>query len=885
MLKLYKLTVFVCVFAFATLTNAQDYETIIKGHLEANKSTLGVTDQDISGLTINDEIFSRKSTTTHVYAIQKINNIEVFNGGVNVAFKDGVIIHVASNLQKDIASRVNGVSPVLTPTQAAFQAATSLGLGNSNFSLTETISPNQFVLNQGGVSIDEVPVKLVYQPTEDNTLKLAWDLSIHTLDSKHWYSVRVDAFTGELLEQFDWILRCTYENHGHENISRTSNVENTTGFGFNKAEVANELLAGEQYKVYALPVESPNHGNGFRSLITEPQSDASPFGWHDINGADGAEFTITRGNNAWAFEDLDGQSDIGDSPDGGAELIFDFPIDLTLDGPAYTNAAVTNLFYWNNVIHDIFYEYGFDEESGNFQDNNYENGGIGEDYVFALSQDGSGLDNATFGTPPDGNNPVMRMFLWNRTGETGNLEVTAPADLAGDYGLTISTFSSLFPSLELPPLMGELVLVEDTDASGDPLDACDAVANAGDIDGKIAVIRRGSCTFVIKVEAAEAAGAIGVIIVNNVADDPINLGIGQDDETDATIPAGMISQADGDPLIAALQNGETITVNASRPRLIDGSFDNGIITHEYGHGISNRLTGGRLNTNCLNNAEQMGEGWSDYFGMMLTMRSGDTAEQGRGVGTFAINQPTTGNGIRPRPYSTDFAVNELTYATRATYSNNEPPHRTGHLWATMIWDMTWAFIDEYGFNSDLYNGERGNNIALQLVMDGLKLQPCNPGFVDGRDAILAAVEINTLIPEEDKDKARCTIWNVFANRGLGLSADQGNPDDRTDGTEAFDVPTNGDGSACLSLSVDEASIDSVFSIYPNPSNGEITVSVAGAFGEGQIRIYDINGREVYNKAATLEGNVSVSATGLSRGVYIMNIITDSSSVTSKLIIE
>jgi thiamine pyrophosphokinase len=127
MLKLYKLIVFVCVFAFATLTNAQDYETTIKDHLEANRSTLGITDQDISGLTISDEVFSRKSTTTHVYATQSINNIEVFNGNVNVAFKDGTIIHVASNLQKDIASRVNGVSPVLTPAQAASQAAASVG--------------------------------------------------------------------------------------------------------------------------------------------------------------------------------------------------------------------------------------------------------------------------------------------------------------------------------------------------------------------------------------------------------------------------------------------------------------------------------------------------------------------------------------------------------------------------------------------------------------------------------------------------------------------------------------------------------------------------------------------------------------------------------------
>ncbi|MEG2429795.1 MAG: phosphoribosylglycinamide synthetase C domain-containing protein, partial [Oscillospiraceae bacterium] len=50
----------------------------------------------------------------------------------------------------------------------------------------------------------------------------------------------------------------------------------------------------------------------------------------------------------------------------------------------------------------------------------------------------------------------------------------------------------------------------------------------------------------------------------------------------------------------------------------DGSLDNGIIAHEYGHGISNRLTGPISNANCLSNLEQMGEGWSDFFGLMIT---------------------------------------------------------------------------------------------------------------------------------------------------------------------------------------------------------------------------------------------------------------------------
>ncbi len=884
MLKLYKLTLFLCVFAFATSLNAQDYGTIIRDHLDANRSSLGITSQDISGLTVTDEVFSSKSETTHVYAHQKINNIPVFNGSVNVAFnKNGSIIHVASNLQQDIASRANATAPVLTPTQAASQAAIALGLGSSNFSLSQTLSSQEFVLTQGGVSLEEVPVKLVYQPTEENALKLAWDLSIHTLNAEHWYSVRVDALTGELLQKHDWVVSCTFESHNHKAV-KTEN-QGVSGFSMNQqAPVANELLAGEQYNVFPMPIESPNHGD--RSIVTDPQDlDASPFGWHDTNGAEGAEFTITRGNNVWAFEDIDGQSDIGESPDGGAELIFDFPLDDSQDASTFTEAATVNLFYWNNILHDVFYKYGFDEASGNFQTNNYGNGGSGNDFVFALAQDGSSTNNATFATPGDGQSGVMRMFLWTTSGEIPNLNIPSGSQ-EGDYPITSSTFSSIWP---VEGLTGDLALAMDDDASAesdDPLDICDAITNPGDLDGKIAVLRRGQCTFVTKVEAAEEAGAIAVIIVNNVPDAPINLGIGNGDTTTATIPAGMVTQAVGDAIIAALQNGEAINdVVINGARRIDGDLDNGIVGHEYGHGISNRLTGGRFNSGCLSNAEQMGEGWSDYVGLMLTMTADDTAEEGRGVGTYAINQPITGQGIRPRPYSTNFGVNDLTYADVADGASISQPHGIGTVWATMLWDMTWAFIDQYGFDADLYNGTGGNNIALQLVVDGLKLQPCSPGFLDGRDAILAAVEINTLIPEDEKDFATCTIWNAFAARGAGFSAVQGSSNNRFDQTEAFDIPGDVIENCEELLSVNENDLDTVFSIFPNPSNGEITVRIAGTFGEGQISIYDINGREVYNKPATLEGSVSVSATGLSRGVYIMNITSDSNSYTSKLIIE
>ena len=137
------------------------------------------------------------------------------------------------------------------------------------------------------------------------------------------------------------------------------------------------------------------------------------------------------------------------------------------------------------------------------------------------------------------------------------------------------------------------------------------------------------------------------------------------------------------------------------------------------------------------NTEQMGEGWSDLLGLTLTHKAGDTATTSRAVGTYLFGQGIGGAGIRPAPYTTNFGVNNFTYANLPAQA---VPHGVGFVWATMLWDMYWALVDEHGFNPDVYDAWNtgGNNLAIQLVLDGMKLQPCSPGFVDGRNAILAA---------------------------------------------------------------------------------------------------------------------------------------------------
>ena len=875
MLKLYKNISLMLMLAFGGVAMAQDYSGVMNNYLEANKSTLQVTSDDVSNMKIYNQVFTRHNKVTHVYAVQQVNGIEVYNAIANLAIKDGKVAYISNDMQRDMKSRVNTATPALNPLEAAASAASRLGLGNGDFSIIRPVSSQEFLLSNGGVSLEQVPVKLVYQPLE-NEIRLAWDLSIHTMDGLHIWSVRVDAQNGEILQKSDWLMKCSFESHNHNFTRKDVAKKSTFSLEKKQAPISSAILADEQYNVYPVPVESPAHGD--RAIITEPQDLlASPFGWHDADGNDGPEFTFTRGNNVWAKEDQAGNNGGGQSPDGGDDLIFDFPIDLTLEPEDYLDASTTNLFYWNNIMHDVFFNYGFDEASGNFQQTNYTGDGLGNDFVFADAQDGSGTNNATFSRTSDGVNPRMSMFLWNPT-SVPNFEVNAPSSIAGTYGFSSAAFGESFP---VDGLTGDLALAEDDDTTGDPNDLCDPIENGDDVDGKIAVVRRGECNFTAKVLEVQNAGAIACIVINNVPTPIINLG-GAD--AAVTIPSGMISMADGDALLAALAAGDdvNVTISAPAPTGKDGSLDNGIIAHEYGHGISIRLTGGASNAGCISNAEQMGEGWSDYFGLWLTIEPGDTPEDIRGIGTYATGAPITSQGIRPAAYSTDFAVNDLTYADVADTANISQPHGIGTIWSTMLWDMTWLMIDEFGYDDDLYTGTGGNNMALSLVVDALKLQPCNAGFESGRDAILAAVDLDDDIT--DKTLVKCIVWTAFSDRGMGYSASQGSPASRTDGVEAFDMPPLDELNCDETASVDDNGLG-IFSVYPNPSNGDITINVATGQGEGSVTIFDINGRQVYTQKATLEGAVNVRAQGLASGIYILNVNGATASFTTKLIIE
>lgn len=751
-------------FFFLQYAGAQDHLSMVKAFLQEKAAELGLSKRQDTEVILSSSHQSEDIGVTHFYFQQHFEGIPVNRAILNVHVgKDNKVLTYGSTFVASIENRISGTKPALSSWQALEALVQAQGyVLTQPLTLKETKqgSEQETIFEKGNISMEDIPVKLVYQPMESGSVRLAWDILIDEPGGQNYWSIRVDAITGEILEKTNLVIHCNFGDtpHTHRANSGHSHVQQMMAM---EVPSAAPVVGGGSYRVFKEPLESPSHGG--RTLVTDPaDAVASPFGWHDTNGAAGPEFTITRGNNVHAGLDLASPNgiDAGSEPNGGAGLVFDFPLDLSMAPSTYRPAAVTNLFYWNNLVHDFSYKYGFTEASGNFQVNNYGRGGTGNDDVRAEGQDFSGTNNANFATPTDGNRPRMQMFIWNQGASSVTVNPPSPPAVyaTGNAGFGPLNFN----------ISGDLELAN-------PLDGC--LPLVGFTAGKIAVIDRGSCTFVNKVLAAEAAGAIAVIICNNVPGDPGGMG----GAGPVNIPSLMLSQNDCNTIKLLMQSG---TVNITMDRILnqyDSDFDNGVIAHEYGHGISNRLTGGPANVNCLNNDEQMGEGWSDFYALMMTLKPGDNGADARGIGTYVSEQPITGNGIRPTPYSTDMSINPSTYNTIQSVS---VPHGVGYVWCSMLWDLTWAMIEDHGFSA-------GFDVAMWLVNDGMKLQPCSPGFVTGRNAILAA------------DMARygganqCRIWEVFARRGLGVSAGQGSANSVFDGTEAYDLPdADGDGVSC-----------------------------------------------------------------------------------------
>jgi hypothetical protein len=651
-LSLSLLLLLTCILSMAQVSESD--RSLALELVKKNSSALGLSTYDIDNSIVTGTYVVPGSTIRMVYLQQSFKRIPVYNQLHVLAFRDEKLVSTAGSRVSSIETKVNSINgvPDIDPIKAIVTALNDIKAPTNDLIVPVNISNDgkKFEFGSLGISTENVFAELIWFPVEGGlSAKLAWQVFAAPRNSSAYWLVRVDALQNIVISKEDLTISCNWGPEGDQH-DHMAHEKKYTGQYYVTAQ---KLQPNWQYKSFVVntatyrvikhPAESPIHPGGAPSLAIDPwlmsPGNATTLGWHN----DGAiHYDSTRGNNVFAYDDRDannlpGRSGLSSTPQPA--LTMDFVPNFSLEPVVRTPAPnqqfnTTNLFYWNNLLHDLSYLYGFTETARNYQNNNMGRGGTGNDYVLAEAQDGSGTNNANFSSGAEGTRGRMQMYLW-----------TAPT-----------------PDR-------------------------------------------------------------------------------------------------------------------------DGDVDNGIIAHEYAHGISNRMTG--TGVGCLSVVEQMGEGWSDYIGLMIThdwstALLNDGFDKPRGIGTYALNQAITGPGIRQYRYTTNMAVNPMTYANLPSVA---VPHGVGTIWCTALWDMTWYIIQQNGtINPNIFNpdGGGGNAIALKLVIEGLRLQPCNPGFITGRNAILKA---DTLFFGAQYS---CAILEAFARRGMGVGASQGSASIRGDETISFD---------------------------------------------------------------------------------------------------
>jgi fungalysin metallopeptidase (M36) len=221
------------------------------------------------------------------------------------------------------------------------------------------------------------------------------------------------------------------------------------------------------------------------------------------------------------------------------------------------------------------------------------------------------------------------------------------------------------------------------------------------------------------------------------------------------------------PISATLKRGVEI--------MRDGTIDNTIVAHEWGHYLHHRLV--QCSAASCNG---MSEGWGDFVALMMSIRDGDTFDDGK---TYALSQYATAGfsrdgsyfGIRRAPYSKSKMKNPFTFghirqmSALPTVAPLAPAgadmsevHNVGEIWAQTLFEA-YANLIEANRAANIPFAETQRHMA-DYIVTGMKTAPVEPTFVEQRDAILAAVYATKRMDEFS------AMARGFADRGLGVGA-------------------------------------------------------------------------------------------------------------------
>ncbi|WP_428267231.1 M36 family metallopeptidase [Haliangium sp.] len=476
----------------------------------------------------------------------------------------------------------------------------------------------------------------------------------------------------------------------------------------------------------------------------------------------------TVGNNVDAYADHVEPDGFGDG-DTRARVTgpnrFDQQYDPSshpLSSSEQVHAAVVQLFYTTNWLHDYFYDAGFDEAAGNAQNDNYGRCStcLGGDALLAEAQkrgpDPIIRSRANIFVPADGMPPRMEMYLW------------AVPDVSRSFTAADQSFATgiaTFGPQSIPASTGPLVLAND--GAGVPTDGCGELQDG--LEGAIVLVDRGTCTFPVKVRNAEQRGAIAVVVANNRPGEPPRLD-GTTPPIEVGIPALSISEEDGAFLKAQLAAG-AVTAQIARQAGVerDGALDNTLVAHEWGHLLHLRLV------ECTTQqCAAQGEGWADFVALLMMLRDGDDLYGAYPIGSYAnlaLDGDSSYFGIRRAPYSRDPAKNALSFRhvsngtplpthhpMQPSPATNSEAHNAGEVWASMLFDAYIGLLE-----SGRHSFEEARQRMATYVVAGMVLAPADPTFTEQRDALLLAA-----LARDPEDAA--LLAEGFARRGAGSCA-------------------------------------------------------------------------------------------------------------------
>ncbi len=272
-------------------------------HIQNNAEKWSLKTEDVKDIFINSE--AEANGITYLYLNQAYNNIPIRNAMMTVIIKDGKVVSDAHNFVNNVESRINTKTKTIGAEDAILKSASHLGVTvKSKPVLSSRSDVGKLKFDFPELTKSTIPAELKYELVDDKLL-LVWNLNLDMKSNADYWDINIDAKSGNFISKHNYTIYCAHHHDAYANHSNCS-IKTFRKINDNAQEVTKSLLTGAtvaKYVVYKLPAESPNH-TAARTVVTDSQYPlVSPFGWHDTNGSEGAEFTITRGNNVYAYQD------------------------------------------------------------------------------------------------------------------------------------------------------------------------------------------------------------------------------------------------------------------------------------------------------------------------------------------------------------------------------------------------------------------------------------------------------------------------------------------------------------------------------------------------------------------------------------------------------